>query len=268
MRGSTAIGSLVCLLCLVGCAGGESGEDTADISSTTVADPTADTGTDDGPGTDTGTSGEPGDDTLGCPTLTYYPDADGDGYGDTMFPVDACLQPPIHVLQAGDCDDTDPMVHPGIEELCDAVDNDCDGLTDEASAMNTSCQGCALGMQGDHAYFYCPQALPRAEAQALCMTFGGDLVTVDDRAEQQFLLAEPLPDAPQLYIGLNDIEVEGTFVWPDGSAPGFTAWGDGEPNNALRGEDCAQLAVAAGTWNDIACATAAPFICEATPPQR
>ena len=29
------------------------------------------------------------------------------------------------------------------------------------------------------------------------------------------------------------------------------------------GEDCAQLAVPDGVWNDIACATASAFICEA-----
>ncbi len=34
-------------------------------------------------------------------------------------------------VQAGDCDDYDPELNPGAEETCDALDNDCDGLTDE-----------------------------------------------------------------------------------------------------------------------------------------
>ncbi len=44
------------------------------------------------------------------------PDEDGDGYG-----------------TASDCDDADPRVNPGAVEICDLVDNDCDGQTDGLS---------------------------------------------------------------------------------------------------------------------------------------
>ena len=30
-----------------------------------------------------------------------------------------------------DCDDSDPDVHPGAEETCNEIDDDCDGLVDE-----------------------------------------------------------------------------------------------------------------------------------------
>jgi hypothetical protein len=195
--------------------------------------------------------------------MTYYPDVDADGYGDQAYPVDACIQPPAHILQGGDCDDTNPMVHPGIEEVCDMFDNDCNGLVDEASPSNPSCQGCNLGVNADHAYAYCPGPVDWATSRTTCMGFGGDLVKIDDQAEQDFLLAQPLPAVPVVFIGLSDEAVEGTFVWVDGTAPGFTAWGEGEPNNALDGEDCGQLGVPGGTWNDIACATAGAFVCEA-----
>ncbi len=66
--------------------------------------------------------------------LTWYADADGDGYGDVTSPTDACEQPSGHVSLASDCDDGDPAIHPGAAERCDGVDSDCDGELDEDDA--------------------------------------------------------------------------------------------------------------------------------------
>jgi len=60
----------------------------------------------------------------------WFADADGDTYGDPDNAVVACVQPADAVLDDHDCDDSDPGVHPGAEELCDGVDNDCDGESD------------------------------------------------------------------------------------------------------------------------------------------
>ncbi len=70
---------------------------------------------------------------------TWYPDADGDGYGDaTAATADACNAPPGYTANADDCDDTDAQVNPGSYEICDSVDNDCDGDVDEAGALGAS----------------------------------------------------------------------------------------------------------------------------------
>lgn len=50
-------------------------------------------------------------------------DADGDGYG-----TSGLLSCPNQQL---DCNDTRANVNPGAREICDAVDNDCDGLLNE-----------------------------------------------------------------------------------------------------------------------------------------
>jgi hypothetical protein len=53
-------------------------------------------------------------------------DDDGDSY------LDADCDTPV---PGDDCDDDDPEVHPGADELCNAADDDCDGLTDLAASF-------------------------------------------------------------------------------------------------------------------------------------
>ena len=67
---------------------------------------------------------------------TWYADADGDGYGDASSTATACSQPTGHVASAGDCDDADASANPDQDELCDGVDNDCDGALDEDDAVD------------------------------------------------------------------------------------------------------------------------------------
>jgi hypothetical protein len=63
--------------------------------------------------------------------VTWYADADGDGYGDAARDTDACAQPTGHVDDDRDCDDRDAAINPGASELCNGFDDDCDGLVDD-----------------------------------------------------------------------------------------------------------------------------------------
>ena len=57
---------------------------------------------------------------LACNSTPCEVDLDGDGY------------PSAASCRSGtDCDDLDPAVHPGAEELCNGLDDDCDGYTDD-----------------------------------------------------------------------------------------------------------------------------------------
>ncbi len=61
----------------------------------------------------------------------WYADSDGDGAGDAGVTSLACDLPDGHVATATDCDDADDTVAPGLSELCDGLDNDCDSAVDE-----------------------------------------------------------------------------------------------------------------------------------------
>ena len=67
-------------------------------------------------------------------TETFYRDLDVDGYGDPATTARACSRPDGYVSDSGDCDDDDLSVHPGAAEVCNGIDDDCDGSTDEGVA--------------------------------------------------------------------------------------------------------------------------------------
>jgi uncharacterized protein (TIGR03382 family) len=65
----------------------------------------------------------------------WYPDADGDGFGDVGgLPVVGCEPPAADGWSDtnDDCDDVDPVVNPAAAEVCGGGDEDCDGLIDDA----------------------------------------------------------------------------------------------------------------------------------------
>ncbi len=72
----------------------------------------------------------------GLPLVNFYPDKDGDKYGDkTAAAVKKCAQqaPAKYVTNNRDCNDNDSKIKPGVSDVCDGVDNDCDGKLDENS---------------------------------------------------------------------------------------------------------------------------------------
>ena len=61
----------------------------------------------------------------------WYLDVDGDGYGDADDSTLSCTTPSNYVSNGDDCDVDNAEVYPEAPELCDEIDNDCDGEIDE-----------------------------------------------------------------------------------------------------------------------------------------
>ncbi|MBX2862601.1 MAG: DUF4347 domain-containing protein [Leptolyngbyaceae cyanobacterium MAG.088] len=88
------------------------------------------------------------------------------------------------------------------------------------------------------------------EAQAEAESLGGNLVTINDAAEEAWL-RQTFSSAERLWIGLNDKASEGQFEWVSGEAVTYLNWAPAEPNDYNGNEDMAALNWnSQGQWND------------------
>ena len=67
------------------------------------------------------------------PLVNYYVDADGDGYGSSSaIAISSCTNPGTgYVTNNTDCNDNNASVHPGATEICNGIDDNCNGQIDE-----------------------------------------------------------------------------------------------------------------------------------------
>ena len=70
--------------------------------------------------------------------ITWYADVDSDGYGDASSTDVECYQPTGYVSDDTDCNDTKSAVNPAAPEMCDGIDNNCDGSTDGSDSLDAS----------------------------------------------------------------------------------------------------------------------------------
>jgi hypothetical protein len=71
-------------------------------------------------------------------THTYYADFDSDGYGAAALTQDACSVPTGYTTNADDCDDAAVNVNPAATEICNSIDDNCDGTVDENTASDAA----------------------------------------------------------------------------------------------------------------------------------
>jgi len=66
---------------------------------------------------------------------TFFLDSDSDGYGDPNQSVIACAPPPGYSAEGTDCNDASAVIRPGVPELCNGIDDNCDGRVDEGCTL-------------------------------------------------------------------------------------------------------------------------------------
>lgn len=71
------------------------------------------------------------DESTAVDAITWYLDADGDGYGTASSTTPACSKPAGYSGVGTDCNDAAASISPIATETCNSIDDDCDSATDE-----------------------------------------------------------------------------------------------------------------------------------------
>jgi len=157
----------------------------------------------------------------------WYADADGDGYGDPATAVSACTPPEGHVADATDCDDSHASAAPGLEEVCDELDNDCDGDVDEGVTLTwyEDRDGDSWGAI-DRTVYAC--ATPEGYAG-----LGGDC---DDASDRYY------PGAPESdCTDPNDYNCDGSVAYADDDLDGYAACAECDDRDPSRNPAAAEV---------------------------
>jgi hypothetical protein len=151
------------------------------------------------------------------------------------------------------------------DEICNGKDDDCNGVIDD----NAGCP-CTYDTYQGHAYLFCKHMTGSdkwSSDKAMCEGNGYHLATLEDENENDWVYQRGVAAGlGHWFIGLNDQQVEGTWVWDDSSVAKWTNWNVIEPNGGT-GANCAAMHFYLdGTWDDDDCnAKFHDWVCEAGP---
>ncbi|XP_052774130.1 low affinity immunoglobulin epsilon Fc receptor-like [Mya arenaria] len=137
-------------------------------------------------------------------------------------------------------------------------------LTFLIKAVLSSCPDGWL-THGQECYHFSHDAEPYLLARSACQLLKGSLVVIETAEENAFITSQIQNlQSGSYWMDLNDLQEEGSWLWQaTGTAPEYTNWMPGEPNNTGNDENCA-LIYKGGKWNDGHCTTVSRYICEHT----
>nr|XP_057934022.1 galactose-specific lectin nattectin-like [Doryrhamphus excisus] len=100
-------------------------------------------------------------------------------------------------------------------------------------------------------------------AETFCNILGGNLVSIHSRLENEMvrhLIMTETGSFEPSWIGFNDLDLEGEFVWTDGSTVDFTDWANNRPRTNAN-LNCVEINFRGETWNDRGCRAGRPSVC-------
>ncbi|XP_074721575.1 macrophage mannose receptor 1-like [Strix uralensis] len=124
--------------------------------------------------------------------------------------------------------------------------------------------GCKKGWRryGTYCYFIGHVPATFSEANTTCEEEKGYLATVENRYEQAYLISlVGLRPEKYFWLGLSDVEDQGTFRWANGEVVSFTHWGAAMPGSNP-GCVAMRTGTAAGLWDVLDCETKQKYICK------
>jgi hypothetical protein len=175
---------------------------------------------------------------VGCDAAWYYLDADLDGTGAENSKVFSCTPVADRITVGGDCNDLDAKISPKVAELCNSIDDDCDGKADNGFTpvlLVTDADGDGYGTSQGMSMIGCPPV-------------PGFATTFDDCNDTD---AAVNPGAMELANGRDDNcngKVDDAGAMPGTGGTGGTASGTGGTTTAPLG----------ATPTEAGCALSAP----------
>uniref|UniRef100_A0A8C3S4D6 C-type mannose receptor 2 n=1 Tax=Chelydra serpentina TaxID=8475 RepID=A0A8C3S4D6_CHESE len=137
--------------------------------------------------------------------------------------------------------------------FCPIKSNDCETFWDKDHLTNSCYQ------------FNFQSTLSWREAWSSCEQQGANLLSITEIHEQTYINGLLTGYSSTLWIGLNDLDMNGGWQWSDNSPLKYLNWENDQPDNPSE-ENCGVIRTeSSGGWQNRDCSIALPYVCKKKP---
>jgi len=184
-----------------------------------------------------------------CEASRFYPDTDGDGYGDANNWVEQCEQPSGYLVDSSDCDDSDERINPdtwrtAADECSHGVDYNCDGVVNGGEELYLDSDGDGYGA---------------GEPISFCEDHASGYAEVDGDCDDDDPLFHPGAPEEGECTDPNDYNCDGWVAYIDDDGDGYSDCEDCDDLNAAVYPGATEIC---GNDIDENCDSRAPTVCE------